>query len=302
MTREMELSDQAPHCELFGLRQQPNVQNEKSSLHSAIPTHRGPEELWHLPWRWHVQWKWRFPKSGTDNPTNVDREWWQLQGDFWTSDLEMIFGTCRSAMQQHHPGRLHIRQQWDHLQESLVFTGLLQMRSHKIRVAWSTQDTNALFVRGQPRTPPHASTKVDHFCCPLQWNVIHNSAFPGLHDSEIRSASHLQSHTSPAKSSTRSLEHNDVTFFEITLNVISPPSSLLHSVFSSTMLLPLVSLHSFLLLLLTAEFLSSFAAPYISSFCYCLPFLLCHCCPLPSFFDLNFGFLLCSLYNLGHHH
>ena len=76
------------------------------------------------------------------------------------------------------------------------------------------------------------------------------------------------------------------------MNVISPPSSLLRSVFSSTMLLPLVSLHSVLLLLLAAEFLSSFAAPYISSFCYCLPFLLCHCCPLPSFFDLNFNCFL----------
>ena len=131
------------------------------------------------------------------------------------------------------------------------------------------------------------------------WSVIHSSAFPGLHDSEIRSASHLQSHTSRANSSTRSLEHNDVTFFWITMNVISPPSSLLRSVFSSTMLLPLVSLHSFLLLLLAAEFLSSFAAPYISSFCYCLPFLLCHCCPLPPFFDLKFSVSSLFLMHLG---
>ena len=83
------------------------------------------------------------------------------------------------------------------------------------------------------------------------------------------------------------------------MNVISPPSSLLRSVFSSSMLLPLVSLHSFLLLLLAAEFLSSFAAPYISSLCYCLPFLLCHCCPLPSFFDLNFGVSSVFLMHLG---
>ena len=83
------------------------------------------------------------------------------------------------------------------------------------------------------------------------------------------------------------------------MNVISPPSSLLRSVFSSTMLLPLVSSHFFLLLLLAAEFLSSFAAPYISSFCYCLPFLLCHCCPLPSFFDLNLSVSSLFLTHLG---
>ena len=81
--------------------------------------------------------------------------------------------------------------------------------------------------------------------------------------------------------------------------VISPPSSLLRSVLPSTMLLPLVSSHSFLLLLLAAEFLSSFAAPYISSFCYCLPFLICHCCPLPSFFDLNFSVSSLFLVHLG---
>ena len=135
------------------------------------------------------------------------------------------------------------------------------------------------------------------YICP--WSVIHSSAFPGLHDSEITSASHLQSHTSRANSSTWSLEHNDVTFFWIRMNVILPPSSLLRSVFSLTMLLPLVSLHSFLILVLAAEFLSSFAAPYISSFCYCLPFLLCHCCPLPSFFDLKFSVSSLFLMHLG---
>ena len=51
-----------------------------------------------------------------------------------------------------------------------MFTGrLLQVRSHEIRVAhWSTQGANALFVGGQPRSPPHGSMRVDHFCCPLQ--------------------------------------------------------------------------------------------------------------------------------------
>ena len=81
--------------------------------------------------------------------------------------------------------------------------------------------------------------------------------------------------------------------------MISPPSSLLRSVFFSTMLLPFVSLHSVNLLLLAAEFLSSFAAPYISSFCYGLPFLLCHCCLLPSFFDLNFSVSYLFLMHLG---
>ena len=82
----------------------------------------------------------------------------KLQGEFWTNDPEMMIGTCRSAMQQHHPSRLHIKQQ---CKSCLVFTGrLLQIRSHEFRVA--------LFVGGQPRTPPHASTRVDHFCCPLQ--------------------------------------------------------------------------------------------------------------------------------------
>ena len=37
-------------------------------------------------------------KSGTDSPTDAGP----------------------SAMQQHHPGRLHVRQQWDHLQLCLV--------------------------------------------------------------------------------------------------------------------------------------------------------------------------------------
>ena len=83
------------------------------------------------------------------------------------------------------------------------------------------------------------------------------------------------------------------------MNVISPPSSLLRSVFPSTLLLPLVSLHSLLLLLLAAEFLSSFAVPDISSFCYSLPFLLCHCCPLPPFFDLKFNVSSLSLMHLG---
>ena len=83
------------------------------------------------------------------------------------------------------------------------------------------------------------------------------------------------------------------------MNVISPPSSLLRNVFASSMLLPLVSLHSVDLLLFAAEFLSSFAAPYIFSFCYCLPFLLCHCCPLPSFFDMNFSVSSLFLMHLG---
>ena len=79
----------------------------------------------------------------------------KLQRKFGTNDLEMINGTRRGARQQNHPSRLHIWQQWDHLQKSLVFIGRpLRMTSHEIRVVHrSTQNANALFVGGQSRSP-----------------------------------------------------------------------------------------------------------------------------------------------------
>ena len=95
-------SDQDPCCEPLVLRQQagawqswannqpnsPNMQTEKSSLRSAAEVE--------MPKIWH-------------------RQCGELKGKFGTNDPEVIIGTRRSAMQQHHPGRLHVRQQWDHL-------------------------------------------------------------------------------------------------------------------------------------------------------------------------------------------